>query len=66
MILFAVLRDKAKGHMSNLLCGWPRDRLSDFNTALGHFKLRDSHMGNIWKINGPSNGEILAVSYKSF
>ena len=66
MNLFAVLRDKAKGQLNNVLCMRPRDRVLVFNTALGHFKLRDSHMGNIWKINGHSNGEILAVSYKSF
>ena len=41
MNLFAVLRDEGKGHMNNLLCRWPRDRLSVFNTALGRFKLRD-------------------------
>ena len=41
MNVFAVLRGKAKGHMNNLLCRRPRDRLSVFNTASGHFKLRD-------------------------
>ena len=41
MNLFAVVRDKAKGLMNNLLCRRQRDRLSVFNAALGHFKLRD-------------------------
>ena len=41
MNLFAVLRDTAKGPMNNLPCRRLRDRLSVFNTALGHFKLRD-------------------------
>ena len=43
MNVFAVLRGKAKGHMNNLLCRRPRDRLSVFNTALGHFILRDRY-----------------------
>ena len=43
MNLFAMLRDKAKGQINNLLCRRPRDRLSVFYTALGHFKLRDRY-----------------------